>query len=97
MAKKITKERARELREQQRLRKKGTIQPLSRTQKKQKIRKDKKTKWKEKLIRRGGFIPKRAKRWGDPCDYSDCPQWDDGECAYEDYSKNGCFMKKGKK
>lgn len=97
MAKRISRERAKELREQQRLREEGMISQSTRVQRKQKARNEKKKKWREKLIRRGGFIPKRAKRWGDPCDYSDCSKWDDGECAYEDYSKNGCFMKQGKK
>ena len=97
MARKISRERIRDIREQQRLREEGKIQQPNRTQRKQKAKKEKKRNWQRQIIRRGGFTPKRAKRWGDPCDWSDCPKWEDGECAYEDYGKNGCYMKRGRK
>lgn len=46
------------------------------------MRQEKETKWIEKLKKRGGFTPKRAKPWGDPCSYTECEKLEGGECAY---------------
>ena len=61
-------------------------------QTKKKMRQEKETKWVEKLKKRGGFTPKRAKHWGDPCSYDECGKWEDGECAYQERDTKGCYM-----
>ena len=96
MGRKITREQAKELQRQklkrEKLQKEGKTVISHKRQIKKKIRQEKETNWIEKLKGRGGFTPKRAKYWGDPCSYTDCPKWDDGECAYQGRDVEGCYM-----
>ena len=96
MGRKITRERTRELQRQtlkrEKLQREGKTAISYKMQNKKKIKQEKETRWIEKLKKRGGFTPKRAKHWGDPCSYTDCPKWDDGECAYQKRDIEGCYM-----
>jgi len=96
MGRKITKERTRELQRQkfkrEKLQKEGKAVISHKRQTKKKMRQEKEAKWVEKLKKRGGFTPKRAKHWGDPCSYDECGKWEDGECAYQERDTKGCYM-----
>ena len=98
MGRKITIERTRELEreklEREKLQKGGKTIVSQKTETKKKKRKEKEAKWIEKLKERGGFTPKRAKHWGDPCSYDECGKWDDGECAYQERDTKGCYLEK---
>jgi hypothetical protein len=101
MGRKITKERVNELQrqkfEREKLQKEGKTVMSHRMQTKKKMRQEKETKWAEKLKNRGGFTPKRAKHWGDPCSYDECVKWEEGECAYQERDTKGCYMNLGEK
>ena len=96
MGRKITGERAREMQRQklkrEKLQKEGKTVISQKTETKRKIKQEKETKWIEKLKGRGGFTPKRAKHWGDPCSYNECEKWEDGECAYQERDTEGCYV-----
>lgn len=95
MGRKISKPRARQLQrqEEQRRKRKGQGKLLrSRRTEKQHNRENKEQSWIKYLRERGGFKPKRAKRWGGICSWSDCPKWEDGECAYTERDSKGCYI-----
>ena len=98
MGRKITKERTKALQrqklEREKLQREGKTVVSQKTETKKKMRKEKEMKWIEKLKGRGGFTPKRAKHWGDPCSYDECEKWEDGECAYQERDEKGCFIVK---
>ena len=100
MGRKITEERTRELQRQklkrEELKKEGKTAVSHKMQTKKQMRQEKETKWIEKLKRRGGFTPKRAKHWGDTCSYDECEKWEDGECAYKERDEKGCYLKENK-
>ena len=56
-------------------------------------RQQEKKEWILKMKARGGFIPKRAKKWGDPCSNTECRMWEDGECQYSERDTKGCYLK----
>ena len=96
MGRKITKERIKELErqdhERKRLQKEGKTLVSHKKKIKKKKKQEKEKKWAEGLKKRGGFIPKRARHWGDPCSHNECEKWEDGECAHQDRDVNGCYM-----
>lgn len=92
MGRKISKQRVKELCKQDELRSQGKVVKQGRTEKRQKVRINKKKRWTANLIERGGFTPKRAKKWGDACSLSECPKSEDGECAYQKRDTQGCYM-----
>ena len=100
MGRKITREQAKELQRQklkrEKLQKEGKTLVSKKRKTKIKTKQEKEKRWAEKLKKRGGFTPKRAKHWGDPCSYTDCPKWDDGECAYQERDVEGCYMLEAK-
>jgi len=94
MAHKISKKKARQLmkEEQERKRKQEQGLPIeSKREQKKKAREQKKKSWMQKLRDRGGFKPKRAKRWGEECSLSECSKWEDGLCQYEQ-REQGCYL-----
>ena len=96
MGRKIARERIMELErqklERERLQKGGKTLISHKRKNRMRIKQEKEKKWAEKLKKRGGFTPKRAKHWGDPCSHPECEKWEDGECAYQDRDKKGCFI-----
>ena len=100
MGRKITKERLRELErkklERERLKKEGKTLVSDRRKNRIKIKQEKEERWAKKLKKRGGFTPKRAKHWGEPCSHPECEKWEDGECAYQDRDTKGCYLEADK-
>lgn len=100
MGRKITRERTKELQRQklrrEKLQKEGKTVISHKMQTKKKMRQEKEAKWIEKLKKRGGFTPKRAKHWGDPCSCTECEKLDDWECAYQERDTEGCYLERNK-
>ena len=87
MGRKISKERILELERQ-----KTNKDKLSRVKRKRIKREEKQKKWRQNLKSRGGFVRKKAKRWGEPCGHTECKMWEDGECQYSERDKKGCYL-----
>lgn len=65
---------------------------MNRTERRRREREREKAKWIRKMKKRGGFKRKKAKRWGDDCDYKECRQWEDGTCQYPKRDAGRCFL-----
>ena len=74
---------------------------VSRAERRQKEREEQQEQWVQKMKKRGGFAPKKAKHWGDSCAHTECEMWGDGECQYRERDTKGCYLDlskdKGKK
>ncbi len=65
---------------------------MSRWQKRVMQREKKEREWEKEMKRRGGFVPRRAKYWGDDCDIKQCERWVDGTCQYPGRDEGKCLM-----
>lgn len=94
MSRRITKERANELfgRKQKHLNVDGGNTSSNRQEQKRLQKESDKRIWEERMRKRGGLIPRKAKYWGDDCDIKQCERWVDGSCQYPDRDNDKCVM-----